>query len=365
MVTASAEELSGRVNTKQRTYLQELSTLEQEANYTDALVVLREAMCDPDYAGIRRMLDSNLRRISETARLKARSRRMAAFAHTEFANNPYQYAEYKKKGGNAPLVSLTTISTRLDRVAETIATIQDQSLPPHSVNLYISEDPYLIDKGVSPNNEHLRKIGDLGANIYFVDNIGPYRKQIPLIHQLHKSGADDQTPFITIDDDVIYPDSIVKQLFDAAEESQAVISHRGRQITFSNGWFDNYKSFVPPQTAPSLLNIGTGRNGILYRLNHFPRNYDYFIGPTIAPTADDLWCKYITAGYCIPTVILEPNAMFDTNLDFKETRPDDKRGLFHNFNARGRNDLALTALEMVFSIFGRGILDLTDGKKHV
>lgn len=343
-------------------YLSRFGRLEAENKLTDALVELKKAFIDPQYADLAHILQMNLERIAECSSRKALGRDYSADALAENSNNPTTYAEYARNGGSAPLVSLTTVSTRINRVWETVSTISNQTLKAHSINLYISEDPYLIDAGISRNDDNLKRIADLGANVYFVENIGPYRKQMPIIHQLHNCGAVGATPFITFDDDVIYPQTIIEELVRESENTNAVISHRGRQITFANGWFAPYKAFVPPSKRPSILNLGTGRNGILYRLKFFPRIYDDYIGPSIAPTADDLWCKYITAGYCIPTVILEPTAMHDTTVDFKETQPDDKCGLFHNFNAKGRNDLALTALELYFSREGRGMRDLSGGE---
>lgn len=340
------------------TYLMRFGEHERAGRIPEALNVLWQAMNDHRYADLMPILQGNIERIVSSAQGKARRRDLSSSPIYEHANNPNTYVGSSAEKEGRPLISLTTISTRLDRVGHTISTALEQTLKPHSINLYISPDPYLIDEGVQANDPNLEQIAELGANIYFVGNIGPYRKQYPIIRQLHKAGASFNTPLITIDDDVIYPNTIVEQLMTAANKTNAVVSHRGRQITFRDGWYESYKSFVPPGRDESILNIGTGRNGIAYRLGHFPTSYNDYVGPCIAPTADDLWCKLITANYCIPTIILEPTAMFDTKVDFKETAPMDKRGLFHNFNAKGRNDVALTSLELYFSTTGQGMVQL-------
>lgn len=347
-----------------RERFRELGALEKGGQFSEALVALQLGMRDAYYQDLAGLFEHGVTRIVERASNLSLSMDRCVEPIYENANNPMTYHNDSRPVDEKPLITLTTISTRIDRVAQTIATIMNQTLKPHSVNLYISDDPYLIDEGIPSDSDGLRKIADLGANIYNVKNIGPYRKQYPILYQLHRASADPMTPFITIDDDVLYPSSIVQTLMEALSSSNAVVSHRGRQITFRDNWFDGYGNFLPPTRRTSLLNIGTGRNGIAYRVKHFPMNYSAYCGPLVAPTADDLWCKFATAGYCIPTTILQPTAIFDTSLDFPEIAPHDKTGLFHNFNAKGKNDTALTALEMYFSHEKKGLMSLF-GKENV
>lgn len=339
-------------------YFRDFARFERQGDLPQAFYVLRSALSDRRLADLSSVYRSNLERLVARASFIAQGHDKSVQPLFEHSANPLTYAQDPRPLDMKPIVTLTTISGRLERVAKTIETILKQTLLPHSVNLYISEEPYLIDQGISSADDNLRRIHDLGANIYYVKNTGPYRKQCPLIYQLHASGADPMTPFITIDDDVIYPENIVEMLMAEASRTNAVVSHRGRQITFGNGWYSAYDEFVAPKEKCSLLNIGTGRNGIAYRLKYFPINYADFVGPVIAPTADDLWCKFVTAAYCVPTLILQPEAIFDTRLDFAEVSPGDKEGLFHTFNAKGKNDLALTALEMYFSLSGRSVLKI-------
>jgi hypothetical protein len=121
-----------------------------------------------------------------------------------------------------------------------------------------------------------------------------------------------------------------------------------------------YDRFDRPATVPALASLGTGKNGIAYRLGYFPQRDEDFIGPVLAPTADDLWCKWVTARYCVPTLILSPDAAFDASRDLQETDPQDKAGLFHRFNARGSNDDAMANLEAYFDAQGSGLLPLLE-----
>ena len=53
-------------------------------------------------------------------------------------------------------VSLTSISQRLDTLADTISSLLNQDYPNFRVTLYLSKEPYLLDEGV---------IGDLPDNL--------------------------------------------------------------------------------------------------------------------------------------------------------------------------------------------------------
>lgn len=253
-----------------------------------------------------------------------------------------------------PVISLTTISSRIERVEKTIKTIIDQSLKPQSVNLYISANPYMIDAGIDLKSDVLKRIADLGANIYCTENIGPYRKQYPVIRQLWECGAPPETPIVTVDDDVIYPHDILESLIGKLAEKKAVIAHRGRQITFTDAAINQYSDFIVPNQLTSLANLGTGRNGIAYRLSYFPRKIMYYVGPEIAPTADDLWCKWAISQYCIPTMITCPQAAFDPRFDFSDTEPSDKKSLFYTYNAKGANDVVMQQLDEFF-VLANGI----------
>lgn len=342
--------------------LKEAGIYERAGRFSDALLLLANTMSSAKKVGLENIYEMNINRLLIKVKNRAREfySTMQIAAIFEHENNPKSYA---RQNGNdnqnlKPLISMTTISGRIGRVEKTVSSLLNQSYEPHSINLYISSEPYLIDEGIDPNHSVLKDIGAMGVNIYQVSNIGPYRKQVPLICQLYSGSASPRTPFITIDDDVIYPSDIVERLMMEIDSSEAVVAHRGREIGFQSGGLSSYKSFQPPRACSSLLNIGTGKNGIAYRLGYFPDCPDNFVGHILAPTADDIWCKWATSYYCIPTVILEPAAAYDPTLDFAESEPSDKNGLFHKYNAKGTNDDAMKNLETYFVNKGAGLAAL-------
>ena len=326
---------------------------ESDGEYAHALKILNIAYKTYKQAPLRSIIKMNIDRIMLKVASLARNQPRYVVPIYESAENPRLY---NPQSGQAslPLISLTTIHHRLPRIHQTIKSLKEQTKAVHSINLYISNSPFLLDAGIEADDHLLKEVSDMGVNVYLVPNIGPYRKQYPIIWQLHDAQASMETAIITVDDDVYYPKEIIEILMSKLEMEESIIAHRGRKIAFSGGQIGPYKSFSMPDDGSSYMNMGTGKNGIAYRLRYFPSNIDEYIGPFLAPTADDLWCKWVTAAHCIPTHILEPRAAIDPSLDFTETH-DDKNGLFHKYNAKGTNDDAIISLEMFFACRHKGI----------
>lgn len=316
-----------------------------------------------------KLYDLNIERIVFKAKKKAYEfmQNLNPLSIHEQINNPNSYAQEcnnDKKNEKKPLISLTTISSRIDKTHQTIKTILKQTAQIHSINLYISDAPYLIDDGINSTDRNLLNIADLGVNIYSVPNIGPYRKQIPIIKQLQSGRACPETIIITIDDDVLYPNHIIQTLVDKIDANESVIAHRGREITIKDQELIPYMSFPPPSHDTNIANIGTGKNGIAYRLKHFPKTYEDYVGHILAPTADDIWCKWATSINCIPTTILEPSAAFNPNLDFQQTDANDKKGLFYKYNVSGTNDKAMLNIDLYFSHKRKNLVNFLKGNNY-
>jgi hypothetical protein len=350
-------------------YLKASGEHERAGRIADALCALISAIKADNQQQMSHIYELNINRLLTKAKQKATLFMLSTSPIALFEQNrtPQSYASdtHGLAHNLPPIISLTAISGRIDRVETTVTSILKQSQKPHSINLYISEEPYLIDEGISRDNPALRRIADLGVNVYVVPNIGPYRKQVPLVIQLRSTLAPERAPIITIDDDVIYPPDIIIRLMTALETEEAVVAHRGRELTLEGGGLASYKKFLAPQTRSCMLNMGTGKNGIAYRLGYFPSNHEDYVGHILAPTADDIWCKWVISSYCIPTVILEPTAAFDKLLDFKEVEPNDKNGLFYKFNAKGTNDVAIANLEKYFSSKGVSVVAMMRDSRHV
>lgn len=301
----------------------------------------------PDLQGF---VQANMARLCAKIRRQAKQIDWAAEPLFEHPDNPRSYVANTQTAQLLPIVTLTTISDRLTSCLEVVKRVVGANAPVHSVNLYISSEPYLIDKGVSRNNELLKPIHEAGANVYMVPNTGPYRKMIPLIFQLRAVNAPGTTPILTVDDDVDYPKDAWDRMFEIGRQNEGtVIAHRGRRLAVEEDRISSYRQFTVPDERPSFAHLPNGRNGVLYRLSHFGEGPEHFAGSILAPTADDLWAKCSTVVRGIPVIVLEPTAMDDVAKDYPEMFPELKTGLFHNYNAKGGNDEAFQALEAHYS----------------
>jgi hypothetical protein len=334
--------------------LRKIISLEEKKEFDKAIIDLSNLISEENNAEKKLYYKSFLKRLVERIELR----------------NPYTGLQIKRLFENfkylnteegAPVISLTAISGRLKNLERTISSLQAQSLVPASINLFISIEPFLVDEGFDLDDPQLKKLHDIGVNVFVVPNIGPYRKQLPIIKFMRDNGYPSETVFITVDDDVIYPSNTIEMLVSNIKATNTVTAYRGREIVLENNRIGPYKNFRAPVDNISPFNLGTGKNGIAYKLSFFPEQDELFIGSVIAPTADDVWCKWVTGIYCIDTTILEPSAAYDKSKDFQETDPDNKVGLFHVFNAKGRNDVAMEAMEIYFAEKGADLSSILAG----
>ena len=317
---------------------------------TPALVCkLNQIISQPEFGKISVQSSAMLEAIFDACEAKARASMKLPIPILVHAATPDNYSATAGSAPElAPVVSLTCISSRIGRLVNTIETINQQDLRPQSINLYISADAHLIDKGISTDDVRLKVLHKMGVNIYLAPNIGPYRKQHYVISQLQNAKADPSAIIVTLDDDVLYPPDALSRLVSKCIGDECVVAQRGREMLISEGRVAPYKSFRETKSRKSHMNLANGRNGIAYQLRFFPQDHSLYVGPFLAPTADDLWCKWISAYYCIPTILLEPKAAFDPKFDFEDTDKLDKVSLFHSYNARGTNDLTIESLEAFF-----------------
>lgn len=104
-------------------------------------------------------------------------------------------------------ISLTTTSYRINKLKKTLKSIFNQTYLPKKILLNLSEDEYLLDKGIKKVPNYLKKLESKGLiQINFTDNIGPYRKLLPALKLTNNI-------IVTIDDDIWFrASSITKNI---------------------------------------------------------------------------------------------------------------------------------------------------------
>ena len=95
-------------------------------------------------------------------------------------------------------VSMTTISKRIKQVSRTISGLIQGKIVPTHIYLCISEEPFLLDKGITSIPDNLLSlVAAKYLTIVYTQNIGPHRKLLPVLKRYWG-----QDVFIaTVDDD--------------------------------------------------------------------------------------------------------------------------------------------------------------------
>ncbi|MFC6199702.1 hypothetical protein [Ponticaulis profundi] len=238
-------------------------------------------------------------------------------------------------------VCLTSISSRIAEVHKTISTILSQDYPSFNVYLYLSDEPFLLDKGVSKSlPESLQRLirADKRFQVRFVPNWGPYRKAIPYLMEHQQQ----HRVFVTADDDTIYPSHWLSGLVEQYKIHRCIICYRGHAIQTSGKSFMPYRRWMTSgiRQNPDIYIVPTGKDGVLYdtTLLH-PRIIDVNTALKVAPTADDLWFKWHSAAVGTSTFIINSDYSTGTfdGTDFEES-------LYQRFNKGGKNDDTLVSL---------------------
>jgi hypothetical protein len=233
------------------------------------------------------------------------------------------------------IISLTTIFSRLEVVRTTIKSLVEQTMGV-KIYIYISPDPYMLDKGISiMNTSIIRLKSEFEGFIEFryCKNYGPYRKLIPAYLEQINCGPDGCI-IITVDDDTYYVPNFVETLVDTYMRERCVVCCRARSINFRQ----IIKSLKDDEsTSISMFRMGEagtknmdympeGVGGILYNTNFLSPDILEFVNVKNVKiyTNDDVWFRLHTFKKEIPVYLV--------NLNYQITEVRD--GLYQNFNDR-------------------------------
>lgn len=118
---------------------------------------------------------------------------------TKGPDHPVEGKLASKLIGQPVYVSLTTISSRVKSVAESVETLLRGTLIPDQIFVVISRNPHLIDAGVKVVPKTLLNLAKHNpVSIIYTDNIGPHRKLVPLL----RLKWNEDCVIVTFDDDL-------------------------------------------------------------------------------------------------------------------------------------------------------------------
>lgn len=263
-------------------------------------------------------------------------------------------------------IGLTTIHGRERALARCLMSLLRQRRPVDrrevSLHLFLSRDPYLLDRGFACLPPWLRLLAGvsrchwLQLRLHVVPNLGPYRKLLPLVDLACSRGDNDDPLLITADDDTLYPSDWLQQLIDAQERFGCVVAFRGRGMDLEQGTVVPYRRWRkdgPELLKPSMATVPTGKDGICYRLSQLHRGVtDQEQAVAMAGHADDLWFKLHTMLTGTPSVLLHaglhqqfPELTRAGRRVRKAVRPGAIQSLFLNINKGGGNDEVMKRLD--------------------
>lgn len=197
-------------------------------------------------------------------------------------------------------INITTTSERLELCSATVWSLIMQGVKPDFINVWVSKESYLSDLGIIKTPEWIDKINSVEniVRLRYTDNIGPYRKIIPI---LRESSYEDV--IIYADDDVIYLSTWLGKLLAMYNSFGGEYPIASRVRIRNKNFLGGYKSYNLSSICYDnrLLKsdfIITGVGGCVVSKKHFLSKdilLDDFL--SVAPTTDDIWIsKLLTRG---------------------------------------------------------------------
>lgn len=237
------------------------------------------------------------------------------------------------------IVSLTTISPRLELLKKVIVNMFEQTIRPNIVHIFYSHDPLFYDNGIdsqtiSKLNKDIDLINFYNIQVIFTDvnNIGPYRKLIPAL-KTYKNDI-----IITIDDDTIFELTFIQKYMYQYVKNKCIIC--------SGGKFFNIKDYCNDINHSSILNINYTEKSVISAMNYIPQgsggilyhtkmfdddfiDFDYEQLPEIIKKNDDVFFRNYTFRKNIKILFLtvkrtnlldidnDKSLYYDYNIDIK------------------------------------------------
>lgn len=221
---------------------------------------------------------------------------------------------------DAPLIiSLTSYPKRYSSLHLTLYTLLNQSVMADDIILWIAEE----DFATLP--EKVKKLDGKGIHIKTTNDILSYKKIIPTLQEAP------QAYVITVDDDLCYPEGLVKHLVNGAKKYPGyAIANRSHLVVLGSGNviqpYQEWKHLCWDNQNPEY-NFLTGAGGVLYPPNIFYKDVlDQKTFMELVPRADDVWLYWMlrlngksvmNTGYEVPTLSWpgsQDDALWRTNV---------------------------------------------------
>lgn len=207
------------------------------------------------------------------------------------------------------IISLTTIPSRSEKIIPTMNSLLDQTVPAH-IFIHIPKRA-----NCEPEKEYKFPTSILKhPNITIVEHpidYGPSMKFIPAI----KASIHTNDYVIVVDDDNIYPKTLVEDLYKyARREPSYVYCTRGWKHSPDYKWENTKETFSDTLSWPLKVSVITGCGGYIIPPNVSRRVADdisdYSHTPKECRLMDDIWISGILSKHKIGKFIIDNNSRF-------------------------------------------------------
>ncbi len=200
------------------------------------------------------------------------------------------------------IVSVTSYPARIADVNITLQSILDQTFAPDKIILWLlkSEFPNL-EKDLPA--QLLELVGEKIEIGWFDENLRPHNKYYYVMSKYPED------LIITVDDDVIYENTIIEDLikcylkhpFAVSALRVHLMAGDNKNLKSYNDWKKRYNGCID---TPSMQLIATGVGGVLYPPHCMsPKVFDREIIKKTCLRADDLWLKFMQVQVGTPVVL--------------------------------------------------------------
>lgn len=203
------------------------------------------------------------------------------------------------------IISFTTIDSRIDHIKPMIDSLLEQTLPADKINLYISQEKGVLNKGIEQKQipEFIKNLVDLKKiNLIFTKDLGPHTKLIPCL----KEHWNQDCIIITVDDDRIYPNNLVETFYKYYLKENCIITYRSKKMVFENNNLLSIKKYLrwPKAHGKDLFNFALGVDGVLYKPEFFTEQIFDEKGIMCSAREDDVWFNLIRLIKKIPVFVI-------------------------------------------------------------
>ena len=208
-----------------------------------------------------------------------------------------RYPKCKKQLNSEPrekkiIVSFTTIPSRITNIPYVLRSLYNQTMMPDRITLWITNEISEVQRKEICGL--LKSEIDFGLEINYIRDVRVHTKYY---YAMLKNPED---IIITVDDDMIYPETLIENLYKAHQENpDCVIASRTHELTFSGKdirLYDEWHRLAPGANNKGHSLLATGVGGVLYPPHCLFEDWEkseLFL--ELCPTADDIWLKIMEA----------------------------------------------------------------------